>query len=128
MSIYYLFSSNTIVSERRFFMPHLKCYENGCHSNYCAHCVLDSIKVGLDAYCHSYRPKEEKTKDDARCEYEFARDMGYAANMDSHPIQCDNTRCKYQESGMCHHNHVRIDAKAQGPLCVSFDPRYNEDR
>ena len=62
-------------------MPHLKCYENGCHSNYCAHCVLDSIKVGLDAYCHSYRPKEEETKDDARCEYEFARDMGYAANI-----------------------------------------------
>jgi hypothetical protein len=109
-------------------MPHLKCYEQKCKSNYCGHCVLDSIMVGINAMCQSYKEKEEETKDDAKYEYEFARDMGYAANMDSHPIQCANTRCRYQESGICHHTHVRVDSKVQGPLCVSFDPRYIEDK
>ncbi len=104
-------------------MPHLKCYENECASNYCTHCVLDSIKVGLEAYCESYRKRTEENKNVAEFEFEFAKDMNLASHMDGHPIQCDNIMCKFQETGTCHHNHVRIDSKARGPLCVSFERR-----
>ncbi len=122
------FEGIILMYERRKCMSHLKCYENSCRSNHCSHCVKDIIKVGLDAYCHSYLRKEEEARDEAKFEYEFASDMGYASAMDNHPIQCENNRCQYQEAGMCHLSHVQIDSKAQGPLCVSYLPYSTLDK
>lgn len=104
-------------------MPHLRCYEKGCASNHCTHCVLDSIKIGLNAYCQSYRKKNEHNKDLAAFEFEYAQDMCLASALDGHPVQCANTACRFQETGQCHQNHVRIDSQAQGAVCVTFEPR-----
>lgn len=104
-------------------MPHLKCYEKGCMSNYCSHCVRDGIRVDEKARCQSFKEKNEDNKDVAEYEYEFACDMGLPSKMDGHPIDCENAMCKFQGEGVCHLNHVRIENKAQGPLCVSYEAR-----
>lgn len=104
-------------------MPQLKCYEDKCAHNHCTHCVREIIKVGFDAYCKSYRKKTPENEDVAAFEYEYAMDMGLPSHMDGHPIECENTICKFQGSGICHHQYVKVDQKVQGPLCVSFEKR-----
>lgn len=46
-----------------------------------------------------------------------------ATRLDGHNVHCDNRMCRFQESGACHHEHVRIEGVPQGPICASFLPR-----
>lgn len=104
-------------------MPHLKCYEKGCASNHCTHCVLSRIHVGSNALCESFSQRTKENEHQAEFEFEFAQDLEMATRLDGHNVHCDNRMCRFQESGACHHEHVRIEGVPQGPICASFLPR-----
>lgn len=104
-------------------MPHLKCYERGCASNHCTHCVLGTIQIGRSAHCESFEKKTKENEATAEFEFEFAQDMEMATRMDGHNICCQNHMCRFQENEMCQHEHVRIEGVPQGAICSSFLPR-----
>ena len=56
-------------------MPQIKCYKNCCAHNYCTHCTREGINVNDDALCSSYNERNETNAENARYEYEFAKDM-----------------------------------------------------
>ncbi len=105
------------------FMLYLKCQENGCKSNYCAHCVKEMIKVSKDAYCHSYESKNDINSDEARHEFEFACEVGLVMEADMHHIVCDSVECCHNDSKSCMMKQIQISKKTCGAKCASYRPK-----
>ena len=101
-------------------MPQIKCYKNCCAHNYCRHCTREGINVNDDALCSSYNERNETNAENARYEYEFAKDMGDPVDLDGHPITCQTDTCYYHKSGLCGARHVRIDDDGDVACCASF--------
>ncbi|MCD7763582.1 MAG: DUF1540 domain-containing protein [Lachnospiraceae bacterium] len=106
-------------------MPALVCSAKNCMYNDSMYCCKDGIQVGgeqakvcQDTCCESFHERSDSAKDSCGCDARPNRTMD---------IRCEARACEYNDSCVCHANHVDIAGvsacRCEETECVTFNEK-----
>ena len=93
-------------------MSKIKCNQEKCKYNNCEHCMLDEIKVDIEANCESYK---EGIKEN-NLDFEFA-----SFERLNNEVKCKATECLYNKDKRCVINHLNIGKEKSSAPCIDYE-------